>query len=119
MRRFIPLIAVGVAVVIAGVTTLALGGTERRPSAVPPIQTPRLRALWDKDPNAPAAKAASDDELAAEEDAPVLNVVAAGGLPEEPGRHDFEQAMEKVRSRLLNCQSLEQFVGTVQVRMVI
>jgi hypothetical protein len=119
MRRLLPFLIAGVVLLAAGVASFALGGTERRPSAVPPLVTPRLRALWDKDPTARAAAAQTDDELAPEEDAPVLNVVSAGGLPEEPGRHDFEQAMAKVRPRVDQCRQLEQFVGLVQVRVVI
>ena len=120
MRKYIPWIAAGVAIAIAGLTTLALGGTERRPTAVPPIQTARLKGLWEKDPAARSANVASDDEFApADDDVPVMNVVAAGGLPEEPGRHDFENAMLKIMPRLMSCQTLESFVGTVQVHLVI
>jgi hypothetical protein len=110
----------GVAIAVAGLTTLALGGTERRPTTPPAIQTPRLRALWEKDPAVRAANVASDDEFApADDDAPVMNVVTAGGLPEEPGRHDFEQAMLKIMPKLIACQSVEQLVGIVQVHLVI
>ena len=120
MRRVLPFLIAGVLVAVVGVTSFALGGTERRPQAVPPIQTPRLRALWDKNQAARAANASPDDDFAVGEDeAPVLNVVTAGGLPEEPFRHEFEQAMEKVRSRVDLCRPLEQFVGLVQVRVVI
>ena len=119
MRRVIPLLAVVVAVAIAGLTTLAMGGTERRPADVPPLKTPRLRALWDKDPAAHAANPAPEDENAPEDETPTLNVLTAGGLPEEPDRHDLEEAMEKVRKRVESCQSLEQLAGIVQVRLVI
>src|SRR5438105_10872300 len=119
MRRVLPLLAVLVAVAVAGVATLAMGGTERRPADVPPLRTPRLRALWDKDPAAHAANPALDDENAPEDETPTLNVLTAGGLPEEPDRHDLEDALEKVRKRVEGCQALEQLAGIVQVRVVI
>jgi hypothetical protein len=119
MKRALPFLAVLVAVAVAGVATLAMGGTERRPSNVPPLMTPRLRALWDTDPAARVAKAAVDDENAAEDETPTLKVLTAGGLPEDPDRHDLEDAMEKVRKRVEACQALEQLAGIVQVRVVI
>ncbi len=100
--------------------SLGLGSAARRPTTVPPLTTPRLRALWGQDQAAGAANASPDDDFGApDDDAPVLTVLKAGGLPEEPPRHDLEQAMEKVRPRVEQCQSLEQFVGIVQVHLVI
>jgi hypothetical protein len=119
MKRVLAVLAVLVAVGIGGVAALAMGGTERHPSDVPPLQTPRLRALWDKDPAAHAANPAPDDENAPEDETPTLSVLTAGGLPEEPDRHEMEEAMEKVRKRVEACQSLEQLAGIVQVRVVI
>src|SRR4051794_659979 len=98
MRRFIPYLAVAVAAGIAGVTSFALGRNERRPTAVPPLQTPRLRTLWDKDSAArSAANPLPEDDTAVEEETPTLNVLTKGGLPEEPGRRDLEAGMEKIR----------------------
>jgi hypothetical protein len=118
MKRVIPFVAVLVILAVGGVATLAMGRTDRRPSDVPPLQTPRLRALWDKD--APrVANPSVDDENAPEDETPTLNVLTAGGLPEEPNRHDLEDAMERVRKRVEACQSLEQLAGVVQVQMTI
>jgi hypothetical protein len=119
MRRWGPVIAVAVVLAGASLASFALGGTERRPSAVPPLQTARLRALWGGDASTRAGVAADDDFAPAEDETPTLNVLTAGGLPEEPGRHDFETAMDKVRRRVEECGKLEQFVGTVQVHLVI
>ena len=46
-----------------------------------------------------------------EDETPTLNVLTAGGTPEEPNRRDLELAMDKVRQRVEECHSLEQFVG--------
>jgi hypothetical protein len=120
LRKLIPFLAVLIALAIATLTTFALGGTERAPTQVPPLATPRLAALWDADGGGrTAARANSDEETAVEDDAPTMNVLAAGGLPEEPNRHDLELAMDKIKKRLETCQSLEQFIGTVQVRVII
>jgi hypothetical protein len=119
MRRVIPLLVILAAVAVAGAATLAMGGTERRPSDVPPLKTPRLRALWEKDPAAQAAHPAQEDENAPEDETPTLNVLTAGGLPEDPDRHEMEAAMDKVRKRVEACQSLEQLAGIIQVRLVI
>jgi hypothetical protein len=120
MKRLIPVVAVLVALAIAGVTALALGGADHRPAAVPPLGTPRLKALWDKPTAAPAAPVTEEDNPSDDETpTPTLNVLTAGGLPEEPNRHDLEDAMEKVRKNVEACQLLEQFAGIVQVRVTI
>jgi hypothetical protein len=119
MKRLVPLLAVLVVLAIAGVTAFALGGTERKPNQVPPLRTPRLKALWERDPSAPAAPPSADDESTAEDETPTLSVLTAGGLPEEPNRHDLEDAMDKVKKHVDKCQTLEQFAGIVQVRVVI
>jgi hypothetical protein len=63
-----------------------------------------------------AAVAAPEDEPVAEEPAaaPVQS-----GPPEQLSRHDLENAIDKVRSRVLACREVEQFTGFLTVKMVI
>jgi hypothetical protein len=119
MKRVLPLVALAAALAVSGATIFATSyaRTERRAAAAPPIVTPRLKALWGG--AAQAANPAADDENAPEDETPTLNVLTAGALPEEPNRHDLEDAMEKIRTHVDECQALEQFAGTVQVRVVI
>jgi outer membrane biosynthesis protein TonB len=118
LKRILPYFAILLALACAGVTTFALGGTERRPTAVPPIQTARLRALWQPDPKKPS-QTTEDDPTAPEDETPTLNVLTAGGLPEEPGRRDLELSMGKMQPQVELCKRAEPFSGIVQVRVVI
>jgi hypothetical protein len=63
-----------------------------------------------------AAVAAPEDEPAAEE--PTAAPVQAGP-PEQLNRHDLENAMDKVKPKVLACRDVEQLNGFVVVKLVI
>jgi hypothetical protein len=62
------------------------------------------------------AVAQPEDEPAADE--PTARPVQSGP-PEMLNRHDLENAMLKVRPKVMQCHDLEQFTGTLTVRLVV
>jgi hypothetical protein len=61
--------------------------------------------------------------LVAPEDEPVAEDPAAApvqaGPPEKLGRHDLENAIDKVRGNVLACRDVEQYSGILTVKMTI
>lgn len=61
--------------------------------------------------------------VAAPEDEPVAEDPAAApvrvGIPEMLNRHDLENAIDRVRGKVMQCHDVEQFSGMFTVKMVI
>ena len=61
--------------------------------------------------------------VAQPEDEPVAEEPAAepvhSGPPEQLNRHDLENALDKLKPKVLQCRSVEQFSGFVSVRLTI
>jgi outer membrane biosynthesis protein TonB len=91
-----------------------------RPLHNGPLPAPVTHTLRKKprvvegDPAAPVAQ--PEDEPAADE--PTARPVQSGP-PEMLNRHDLEYAMLKVQPKVLQCKDVEQFTGTMMVRLVV
>lgn len=83
------------------------------PLRIPPLHPPH--AVRAAQPTARAPGAPEDDPIV--DDAPPPP--SATGNPDEPTRRDLEAGMEKTKKHVARCQSLEQFSGTLMVRVVI
>jgi hypothetical protein len=78
----------------------------------PVVHAPRKARL---DPHH-AAVAQPEDEPVAEE--PTAQPVHAGP-PEQLTRHDLETAIDRVKSKVMQCREVEQFTGFLTVKMTI
>src|SRR5437899_3721890 len=83
--------------------------------ALPPPVARAARKARPIDP-AQTPVAQPEDEPIAEE--PAAQPVQSGP-PEMLDRHDLENAMLKIAPKAMQCQAIEQFIGSVQVRLVI
>ena len=118
------LFSTAAALALLAIGAFRLGRSEPPARPAPPIATPRLRALWSGEPPPPVenkprpmAASAPEEEAPAEEEA--LPVRAVGEAPELLGRRELEAGVARARRVVDQCQDLEQFVGTIKVRIVI
>jgi len=81
----------------------------------PPVVRAPRQARAAMDPRH-AAVAQPEDEPVAEE--PAAQPVQAGP-PEQLNRHDLESAIDRYRSKVLACKSVEQYNGFLTVKLVI
>lgn len=80
----------------------------------PPVVRAPRKARAKVDPH--AALAQPEDEPVADE--PAAQPVQAGP-PEQLNRHDLENAIDRYRSKVLACKSVEQYSGFLTVKLVI
>jgi hypothetical protein len=117
-RRRLAAVVLVAAVVVFGGALFAWRQDGAAPTQTPPVVTARLRAL--AAPAAPGGQPApspsSEEDVVAEDPTPAMD---PSGVPEELGRRELEGGMERVRSQVEACQSLEQFVGIATVELAI
>ncbi len=80
----------------------------------PPVRTPRLARP--AKPIKPAASSGSTTPEEGDEESPADHVEQAG---EEPTRRELEAGMAAVEPRVLACRGVENFVGSLSVRVTI
>lgn len=100
--------------VVAGAAALAAAWVLAAPDPplrVPPLHPPHVVRAPQAATRAPGAS----DEDPIVDDLPPTPASAA----DEPTRRDLEAGMEKTKKLVGRCQSLEQFAGTLTVRVVI
>lgn len=85
------------------------------PLPAPVVRAPRKARAATRDPRGAALVQPEDEPVA---DEPAAEVVHAGP-PEQLNRHDLENAIDKVKPKVLQCRDVEQFAGFLTVKLTI